>query len=442
HNAVGFDRPLMNRHGILLRSVYDTMIKGPRLREDIPGKSLKNFLLWQCSVALSKEERLTDWSAPVLSTEQLTYAARDVIYLHTLLSSFQDLENAAMVNPHWDIAALARERLRLLHQRKQIISDSSRGVPDYFRWEAEAEAFRIHIEHLLTRGVLPVDAPFGRALHGGREMEIDPQTLLVNLDALCSEEDSLIEMKMAISRNIRRAVDERLAKYLLLHPDNAILGFTSEREVENFLAKCRKSVQRNPSARVKPLMFDKKRALESVTVDPETSILSAVRECSLRHKLMLEAKRDVFPKVIVMELQIKNMERRIGMLMSESLRVKGSSGITHYSGKVGRYSVSAELAGGLTYIDADTFESLLRERAKGLLPDETLTALIEQASRPSLYRSDVRSAIEPQHTPQIFEDSVLQIPTVQRAVFEQSSWVRPGYWPVQLYPQTTFFEDL
>jgi len=51
--------------------------------------SLKSILMRYLSVEIDKSERLSDWTSRDLSREQLTYAAKDVMYLHQLFSKLE-----------------------------------------------------------------------------------------------------------------------------------------------------------------------------------------------------------------------------------------------------------------------------------------------------------------------------------------------------------------
>ncbi|MES2607685.1 MAG: ribonuclease D [Pseudomonadota bacterium] len=75
---------LQHSFGIQLNNVYCTKIAS-RLTRTYTGKhGLKNLCKDLLNVEISKQEQTSDWGAAVLSAEQQTYAATDVLHLHQL----------------------------------------------------------------------------------------------------------------------------------------------------------------------------------------------------------------------------------------------------------------------------------------------------------------------------------------------------------------------
>jgi ribonuclease D len=62
--------------------------------------TLKSLLAEQLDVHITKEQRMSDWSAPQLSAEQISYASTDVKYLLPLLDA---------LGPQLDEAGLAQD---------------------------------------------------------------------------------------------------------------------------------------------------------------------------------------------------------------------------------------------------------------------------------------------------------------------------------------------
>jgi hypothetical protein len=79
HNAP-FDLAFLDRLGVSLRRVHCTQ-QAARLTIGANKCSLASAVKHYCKVTLGKDLQTSDWSAPVLTADQLTYAARDVIWL-------------------------------------------------------------------------------------------------------------------------------------------------------------------------------------------------------------------------------------------------------------------------------------------------------------------------------------------------------------------------
>ncbi|MDC0344994.1 ribonuclease D [Alphaproteobacteria bacterium] len=69
---------------IVTTPVYCTKIASRFVRTYTSGHSLKDLLKELLSLDISKQQQTSDWGAEILSKEQLSYAATDVLYLHKL----------------------------------------------------------------------------------------------------------------------------------------------------------------------------------------------------------------------------------------------------------------------------------------------------------------------------------------------------------------------
>jgi ribonuclease D len=70
--------------GVMPKPVYCTKIASVLARTFTDKHGLKELAKDLLSVDLVKEQQTSDWGAPQLTPEQLTYAASDVLYLHCL----------------------------------------------------------------------------------------------------------------------------------------------------------------------------------------------------------------------------------------------------------------------------------------------------------------------------------------------------------------------
>ncbi len=73
-----------NAFGALTTPVYCTKIASKLVRTYTDRHGLKNLLQDLLSTDISKQQQMSDWGAPELSSAQLEYAASDVLYLHRL----------------------------------------------------------------------------------------------------------------------------------------------------------------------------------------------------------------------------------------------------------------------------------------------------------------------------------------------------------------------
>lgn len=93
HNAV-FDLAHMMHAGVEPMNVDCTMLQANALTGRRPKLSTLAFekLRW----SISKEQQISDWNAPVLSAEQISYAALDAVIVHRLFP----IQDARYGGPH------------------------------------------------------------------------------------------------------------------------------------------------------------------------------------------------------------------------------------------------------------------------------------------------------------------------------------------------------
>jgi ribonuclease D len=71
--------------------VYCTKIAAKMTRTYTEKNGLKEICKDLLGIEISKQQQTSDWGQAVLSVEQQTYAAGDVLYLHALKEKFDDL---------------------------------------------------------------------------------------------------------------------------------------------------------------------------------------------------------------------------------------------------------------------------------------------------------------------------------------------------------------
>ncbi len=77
--------------GALTAPVYCTKIASRLVRTYTDRHGLKNLLQELLSVDISKQQQSSDWGAKKLSKAQIEYAASDVLYLHRLRDSLNQM---------------------------------------------------------------------------------------------------------------------------------------------------------------------------------------------------------------------------------------------------------------------------------------------------------------------------------------------------------------
>ncbi len=77
--------------GITVAPVKCTKIAAKLVRTFTDRHSLKDLCRELVGVELSKQQQTSDWGSPELTSEQMTYAASDVLYLHALWARLETL---------------------------------------------------------------------------------------------------------------------------------------------------------------------------------------------------------------------------------------------------------------------------------------------------------------------------------------------------------------
>jgi ribonuclease D len=87
-----FDLAAIERYlGVMCAPVYCTKIASKLCRTFTDRHSLKDLVKEFVGVDLSKVQQTSDWGGPDLSSDQLTYAASDVLYLHALKAKLDQM---------------------------------------------------------------------------------------------------------------------------------------------------------------------------------------------------------------------------------------------------------------------------------------------------------------------------------------------------------------
>lgn len=80
-----------NGLGIVTAPVICTKIASKLVRTYTDRHGLKDLCRDLAGVEISKQQQTSDWGAPELTAEQLTYAASDVLYLHAIWAKLEAL---------------------------------------------------------------------------------------------------------------------------------------------------------------------------------------------------------------------------------------------------------------------------------------------------------------------------------------------------------------
>lgn len=109
HNAV-FDVGWLQENDFDLGGeIFCTMLASRMLENGRPNvrNGLQPALKRYLDIEISKEQQASDWSAPALSEEQLSYAANDVRYLVQLVGVLRQRVKSARLEPAWDLECRA-----------------------------------------------------------------------------------------------------------------------------------------------------------------------------------------------------------------------------------------------------------------------------------------------------------------------------------------------
>jgi ribonuclease D len=82
---------LFNALGVLTTPVICTKIASKLVRTYTDRHGLKDLARDVAGIDLSKQQQTSDWGSQTLTPEQLTYAASDVLYLHTIWQKLEIL---------------------------------------------------------------------------------------------------------------------------------------------------------------------------------------------------------------------------------------------------------------------------------------------------------------------------------------------------------------
>jgi ribonuclease D len=87
-----FDIAALQQHlGVVAAPVYCTKIASRLVRTFTDRHGLKDLCKDLLGIELSKQQQSSDWGAPVLTEEQLRYAAADVLHLHALRARLDEM---------------------------------------------------------------------------------------------------------------------------------------------------------------------------------------------------------------------------------------------------------------------------------------------------------------------------------------------------------------
>lgn len=87
-----FDLAMMHKHlGVRCAPVYCTRTASRLVRTNTDKHGLKDLCKELLGVEISKQQQTSDWGADILSSEQVDYAATDVLHLHKLMAEMEKL---------------------------------------------------------------------------------------------------------------------------------------------------------------------------------------------------------------------------------------------------------------------------------------------------------------------------------------------------------------
>tara|TARA_B100001029_G_C14972497_1_gene401104 strand:+ start:63 stop:674 length:612 start_codon:yes stop_codon:yes gene_type:complete len=78
---------------VMIKNVYCTKISSKIARTYSQGHGYRDLCKELLGVDISKKHQSSDWSNPILSKEQISYATTDVMYLHNIMEKLDDILN-------------------------------------------------------------------------------------------------------------------------------------------------------------------------------------------------------------------------------------------------------------------------------------------------------------------------------------------------------------
>lgn len=184
HNA-SFEARQMERYGIKVRGVVDTLVMARKLRPDLPNHTLKTCVKHILGIEISKEEQTSDWSRRPLSESQLNYAALDAEISFNLYQALQELDDKLTVNPSSDVAQMMQELAAVAKERIELTKGI--GVKLAFI-DARSEALREAIRTKLINGAEPYSGEFGScSVMRVKRTEVDPTLVKERMPELASK---------------------------------------------------------------------------------------------------------------------------------------------------------------------------------------------------------------------------------------------------------------
>lgn len=122
-----FDVAVMRHYlGVNTAPVYCTKLAAKLTRTFTDRNGLKDLCRDLLNIEISKQQQTSDWGAPVLSDDQMQYAANDVLHLHKLKTKMDELLARE------DRTALAQACFDFLPTRAQLDLLGGWDDPDIF----------------------------------------------------------------------------------------------------------------------------------------------------------------------------------------------------------------------------------------------------------------------------------------------------------------------
>ncbi len=159
HNA-SFEVRQLERHGIKIRGIIDTLSLARTLRPELPNHTLRTCCKFLLGLEISKVEQRSDWSLRPLSSEQIEYAALDAEVTVRLFNILAAMQDKLVLDPKISIGEMMGQLATTIKERYALTWEIANDLALLY---AREQMLRDAIRDKLVNGEPSYDGPYGKA---------------------------------------------------------------------------------------------------------------------------------------------------------------------------------------------------------------------------------------------------------------------------------------